>query len=80
MKILFYQKWKKIALNDLGPDRIISRLSEIITSSDNFNKSVENDYYLSQILSEKLVKMVGGLLSADMLFHCQGDEPTLKTF
>lgn len=35
-------------------DRMVSILSELITSSIDFNRCVENDFYLSQILSEKL--------------------------
>ena len=80
VKILCYQKWKRIALNDLGPDRIVSRLSEIITNTDDFNRCVENDFYLGQILGEKLLKIIGGLISADMLFHCQDEEPNIKTY
>lgn len=47
VKIMYYQKWKKIVRNDLGPDRIVAKLSEIITNSEEFNRCVENDYYLS---------------------------------
>jgi len=31
-------------------------------------------------LSEKLIKIIGGLISADMLFFCQDEEPTIKTY
>jgi hypothetical protein len=58
----------------------VSRLSEIITNTDDFNRCVENDYFLGQILSEKLIQIIGGLISADMLFHCQDEEPTIKTY
>lgn len=56
-KLQCYQKWKKMALREDGAnprDRMISTLSQMITSSTEFNQSVENDLYLSQILSQKL--------------------------
>jgi hypothetical protein len=80
VKVLYYQKWKRIALADLGPDRITSKLSEIITSSDEFNRCVENDYYLLEILNEKLLKIIQGLVTSDMLLYCNEVQPTMKTY
>ena len=49
VKIQLYQKWKKLVLSDQGTniDRVLSKFSEMITSTDDFNRCVENDYHLS---------------------------------
>ena len=48
----------------------------MITSTEDFNRCVESDFYLSQILNEKLSHVVGGLATSDILFHHEtpGDE------
>jgi hypothetical protein len=48
----------------------------MITSTEEFNRCVESDFYLSQILNEKLSQLLGGLATSDILFHneIQGDE------
>ena len=68
-KITYYQKWKKFALNSQASsyDRITSVFSEIVTSSEDFNRCVEDDCYLSKIINEKLFKMVD-LVSSDILY------------
>ena len=69
-KILCYQHWKKLTLKSEGSsnvDRIIRIFSELITSSEDFNRCVENDCYLSQIVSEKL-RGILHIASSDILF------------
>lgn len=76
-KIQYYQKWKKLAFPsnaDSGvinnKDRIMSILSTIITSTENFNRCIENDQYLSLILNEKLADIFRGqMLATDMVFY-----------
>ena len=48
----------------------------MITSTEDFNRCVESDFYISQILNEKLYQIVGGLATSDILFHHEtpGDE------
>lgn len=81
VKIQYYQKWKRLALNSQdghasSQDRIVSQFSQIITSTEDFNRCVESDFYISQILNEKLSTMLGGLAASDILFHHEtiGDE------
>jgi hypothetical protein len=67
---MYYQQWKRMVIKDLGPEKMVAKLSEIITNSEDFNRCVENDYFLTQILTKKLLKIIGGMLTSDMLFHC----------
>ena len=60
-----------MALNENGSssrDKIVSVLSEIITSSSEFNRCVENDCYLTEIINEKLCKLMG-IVSSDIFFY-----------
>lgn len=69
-KIQCYQKWKTLAFKDQGystKERINSTLSEIITNSTDFNRCVENDFYLSQVLNQKIERLVD-VVSSDFLF------------
>ena len=50
-----------------GRDKIMSVLSELITSSTDFNRCVDNDCFLTEILNEKLSKLLG-IVSSDMFF------------
>lgn len=52
-------------------------LSEMITNTADFNRCVENDYFLCQILNEKLLKLFD-IASSDLLLF-EGDE-TLKSY
>lgn len=80
VKIQYYQKWKKLTfpansesgVNVNNKDRIMSLLSSIITSTENFNRCVENDRYLSLILNQKLNDIFGGqqqILATDLLYY-----------
>jgi len=48
-------------------------VSEMITSSEDFNRCVENDSYLSKILSEKLMKVMD-IVGSDLLFHTEDNK------
>jgi hypothetical protein len=41
----------------------------MVTESETFNKCVESDFYLSQILGEKLQMITSGLITSDLLFY-----------
>lgn len=69
-KIQSYQKWKAMAFRDPGfttRERMNSVLSEILTNSVDFNRCVENDLYLAQILGNKIEKILD-VVSSDFLF------------
>ena len=58
VKIQYYQKWKKLTFasnNDGQPaqfrERVVNKLSEMVTSTEDFNRCVDNDLYISQILN-----------------------------
>jgi len=54
---------------------MVSQLSQMITSSEEFNRSVENDGYLSEILADKLHSIIN-LASIDLFFYTtDGKEP-----
>ena len=41
----------------------------MVSESETFNKCVESDFYLSQILDEKLQMITSGLITSDILFY-----------
>lgn len=69
-KIQCYQVWKRMMLggNASAKDRVVSILSELITSSEEFNRCVENDFYLNDLLAEKVGKILGQV-QCEMLFY-----------
>lgn len=78
VKIQFYQKWKQVTfsstasggLSGNSKERIASILSDLITSSDNFNRCIENDQFLSLILGSKLQEIFQQhILAIDLLFY-----------
>lgn len=74
LKFECYQKWKKEALGGGEGnlrDRVVSTLSQMITNSEDFNRCVENDFYLSLILSSKLSQLLG-IVSSDLFFYDNG--------
>ena len=87
VKIQYYQKWKKLTFasnNDGHPaqfrERLVNKLSEMVTSTEDFNRCVDNDLYLSQILNQKIFELlqgVGGVVASD-LFFTTNDQ--LKTY
>ena len=74
-KIECYQKWKHLVFKNEGSsrDRMTTVVSEMITSSEDFNRCVENDSYLSKILSEKLIKVMD-IVGSDLLFHTEDNK------
>jgi hypothetical protein len=53
-------------------DKVLSKFSEMITSTDDFNRCVENDYHLSQLLSIKLSEIIQ-IAASDLMFY-QNDQ------
>ena len=49
-------------------DRVVSILSELITNSEEFNRSVENDFYLNDLIAVKVVKILGDV-KCELLFY-----------
>ena len=58
---------------------MLSKFSEMITSTEDFNKCVENDYNLSVILSEKLQEVIQ-VVVADLIFFQNDEENKLKAY
>ena len=54
--------------NATAKDRVVSVLSELITSSEEFNRSVENDFYLNDLVAEKVGKILGDV-KCELLFY-----------
>lgn len=79
-KVKMYQKWKQIVFKNeaTSKDRIVSVLSEIITNSEDFNRCVENDGFLSEILTDKLHGLMD-LASVDM-FYNTNEETVMKAY
>ena len=46
---------------------MISKLSELIVNTNNFNQSVESDYYLGKILNQILQQILNGVVTSDLL-------------
>jgi len=60
-------------------DRISSLLSEIITNSENFNRCIENDKFLSLILNHKLQEIFQQhILAIDLLFYDKSNADGLE--
>lgn len=80
VKLQYYQKWKRIAL-DKGDahHKMKAAFSEMLTESVNFNRCVENDYYLSVILKEKIIELIKGVAFSE-LFLNQNENQSLKVF
>lgn len=86
VKIQFYQRWKQVTfssasvggLSGSSRERIASILSDLITNSDNFNRSIENDKFLSLILGSKLQEIFQQhILAVDLLFYSKNNGETL---
>ena len=86
VKIQFYQRWKQVTfsasssggLSANSKERIASILSDLITNSDNFNRCIENDKFLSLILSSKLQEIFQQhILAIDLLFYNKENADTL---
>lgn len=60
VKIQYYQKWKMMVFQGYGSnnEKFMSKFSEMVTSTEDFNKCVENDYHLSVLLSEKIENVI----------------------
>ena len=54
--------------NATAKDRVVSVLYELITSSEEFNRSVENDFYLNDLVAEKVGKILGDV-KCELLFY-----------
>jgi hypothetical protein len=57
VKIQYYQKWKNMVLQGSGGsnnEKMLSKFSEMVTSTEEFNKCIENDFHLSVLLNEKV--------------------------
>ena len=56
VKIQYYQKWKNMVLQGSGSnnEKMLSKFSEMVTSTEEFNKCIENDFHLSVLLNEKV--------------------------
>ena len=56
VKIQYYQKWKMMVLQGSGSnkEKMLSKFSEMVTSTEEFNKCIENDFHLSVLLNEKI--------------------------
>ena len=56
VKIQYYQKWKNMILQGSGSnnEKMLSKFSEMVTSTEEFNKCIENDFHLSVLLNEKV--------------------------
>ena len=51
-----------------GKERIIGILSELVSSAENFNRCVESDLHLSEILTDTL-HSITEMAAADILFQ-----------
>jgi hypothetical protein len=57
VKVQYYQKWKNLVLQQgsgSNNEKMLSKFSEIVTSTEEFNKCIENDFHLSVLLNQKL--------------------------
>ena len=48
-------------------EKMIARLSELLTVSDNFNQCVETDQHLARLLNNKLSHLGLGTVSTDLV-------------
>jgi late competence protein required for DNA uptake (superfamily II DNA/RNA helicase) len=64
VKILYYQKWKKLALNQIN-----AAFSEMLTDSENFNRCVENDFFIAQLVSLKIKSLLSGVQFSELFFY-----------
>ena len=57
VKVQYYQKWKNLVLQQgsgSNNEKMLSKFFEIVTSTEEFNKCIENDFHLSVLLNQKL--------------------------
>jgi hypothetical protein len=70
VKILYYQKWKKLALNQSDAHhQINAAFSEMLTDSENFNRCVENDFFIAQLVSLKIKSLLSGVQFSELFFY-----------
>ena len=53
--------------------------SEMLTESDDFNRCVENDFFLAQILSEKVKTILDGVSCSELFFY-QNENLSIKVY
>ena len=79
VKIQYYQKWKHQTFTTADAtsstrEHATAIMSEMMTNTQDFNRCVENDLYLSKTLNLKLTQIMNTVVSSDIFLYVNEDE------